>query len=122
MKHGAILLSCLLLVSAAMGQQRSSMGEYQNLRLLYAGHPGSAREADFVNFLKQYFTAVDTGDLSVFKESDAAGFDVVLFDYDGDGFKAPRPNLSRDYARSTVALGVVGAFMCDSLGLKSGYV
>jgi hypothetical protein len=122
MKPVYVFAVCLLLASIAMAQEPSAMGEFGSLRLLYAGHPGSAREADFVKFLKEYFKTVDTDDLATFKESGADGYDVVLFDYDGDGFKAPQPKLSQDYARSTVTLGVVGAFICGSLGLKPGYI
>jgi hypothetical protein len=50
------------------------------------------------------------------------GHDVVILDYDGDGFKAPRVNLPRSYARSTVTVGVVGAIISGDMGLKTGYL
>ena len=92
------------------------------LRILYAGHPGSAREKDFVEFLSQHFTQVQTADLATFTDKSAEGFDVMIFDYDSQGVNAPRPSLSRNYARATVTVGVPGAIIGDQLGLKTGYL
>jgi len=92
------------------------------LRILYVGHPGSAREKDFVGFLSTHFIEVKTADLAEFDGQQTAGFEVMILDYDGDGFKAPRPRLSREYSRPTVTVGVIGAFICGGLGLKSGYL
>jgi len=94
------------------------------MRVLYAGHPDSAREKDFVEFLGKYFTQVRTGDLATFSDKSAKGFDVTILDYDGDGtaaFKFPRPKLSLNYARATVTVGVAGALICSQLRLKTGY-
>jgi hypothetical protein len=91
------------------------------MRILYAGHPGSAREKDFVEFLGKHFTQVQTGDLATFGDKSADGFAVAILDYDGDGFKAPHPNLSQNYARATVTVGVAGAFIGNQLRLKTGY-
>lgn len=92
------------------------------LRILYAGHPGSARERDFVGFLAKHFGTVKTGDLKTFKAGDAQGFDVTILDYDGDGFKAPRPALPQGFSRPVITVGVVGGFICGSLNLKTGYL
>jgi len=92
------------------------------LRIFYAGKPGSAREADFLTFLKQHFRQVNTGDLASFNPRQATDTDVILFDYDGDGFKAPRPNLPAGYARPTVTIGVAGGLFCSQRGLKTGYM
>jgi hypothetical protein len=92
------------------------------LRILYVGHPGSSREADFSAFLKQHFRQVNTGDLAGFTVRQTADADVVLVDYDGDGFKAPRVRLPEDYARPTVTIGVAGGLLCSQLRLKTGYL
>jgi hypothetical protein len=92
-----------------------------DLRVFYAGHPGSQREADFAGFLRQHFRDVATGDLAGFNGRQADGFDVVLLDYDGDGFKSPRPSLPETYTRPTVTIGVAGAFICSQRQLKIGY-
>ncbi len=92
------------------------------LHILYAGHPGSERERDFVRFLAKHFGTVKTGDLKAFKERDAQGFDVTILDYDGDGFKAPRLALTRGFSRPVITVGVVGALICGSLNLKTGYL
>jgi hypothetical protein len=91
------------------------------MRILYAGHPGSAREKDFVEFLGKNFTQVQTGDLAAFNDKSADGFDVMILDWDSQGFNAPRPSLSRDYARATITVGVPGAIIGDQLRLKTGY-
>jgi hypothetical protein len=94
----------------------------KDLRVLYAGHPGSQRERDFVEFLSRHFGTVKTADLATFKDGDSQGFDVTLFDYDGDGFKAPRPAITVAFTRPAITVGVVGGFICDSLRLKTGYL
>ena len=93
-----------------------------NLRILYTGNPGSRREKEFIKFLTGHFTKVEAGDLAGFKESDAKGFDVIILDYDGKGFDAPRPQLSPEYARPTVTVGVAGALICGNMSLKTGYL
>ena len=93
-----------------------------DLALLYVGHPRSARENDFVTFLDEPFKEVKTADLASFAGDQAAGFDIIILDYDGDGSKAPRPVLPADYARATVTVGVVGSSICGGLRLKTGYL
>lgn len=93
-----------------------------NLRILYVSNPQSARAKDFVNFLSKHFTTVQTGDLKAFRETNSEDFDVTIFDYDGDGFKSPRIRLSRNFPRPVVTVSVTGAFICDNLSLKTGYL
>ncbi len=99
-----------------------SASEKIGLRILYVGHPDSAREKDFVNFLTKQFKAVETADLKDFNEGQTDGFDVTILDYDGDGFKSPRPNISRNFSRSMVTVGVTGALMSSRWNLKTGYL
>jgi hypothetical protein len=93
-----------------------------DLRILYAGVPNTELAADFVDFLAKHFEQVETADYNAFKEGQSSGFDVVILDYDGVGFNAPRPSISREYSRATVTMGVPGAFVCSSLSLKTGYL
>jgi len=93
-----------------------------DFRILYAGHPGSDREKDFVGFLSKHFKEVQTADLEGLRDSQLGGFDVAILDYDGDGFKAPRPAITRKHDGPVLTVGVIGAFICDRLGLKSGYL
>lgn len=93
-----------------------------DLKVLYAGHPGSDREKEFVEFLKQHFTEVSTDDLAKFTGASAGKFDVVLLDYDGDGFKSPMPNISGNYTKPTVTLSVTGGLLCSRMRLKTGYM
>jgi len=122
-----IVLVCLSIWIAYEFKQASNVKLTEglgkiDLRILYAGHPDSAREKDFVQFLKEHFVGVATGDLAGFKEKHAKGFDVIILDYDGDGSKAPRPRLSSEYTRPTVTVGVAGALICGSVSLKTGYL
>jgi hypothetical protein len=101
---------------------KTDVSEKIGLRILYVGHPDSAREKDFVNFLTKQFKAVETADLKDFNEGQTDGFDVTILDYDGDGFKSPRPNISRNFSRPMVTVGVTGALMSSRWNLKTGYL
>jgi hypothetical protein len=109
-------------VTEVLQTEDEPAGDKIDLKILYAGHPGSEREQDFSRFLRAHFAKVATTDLSRFKEEQADGFDVILLTYDGDGFKAPRPHLSRSFSRPMMTVGVPGAFICGSLNLKMGYL
>jgi hypothetical protein len=109
-------------VSSAQSPAAPAAGELGKLRILYAGHPDSDREKDFVQFLSQYFNTVKTADLSAFKETDTEGFDVTILDYDGDGFKAPRPDISLGFSKPLLTVGVPGGLMCSGWRLKLGYL
>ena len=100
----------------------SNAVEKIELRILYAGHPGSAREKDFVYFLNQHFVRVVTGDLAKFDGAQAKVADVVLLDYDGDSYKAPQPNVGKDYRRATVTVGLAGGVFCSKRHLKTGFL
>lgn len=93
-----------------------------DLKILYAGHPGSEREEAMVTFLREHIAEVQTCDLKGFREEQAEGFSVTVMDYDGDGFKAPRPSLSQSYSRPLMTVGVAGAFICGNLSLKMDYL
>jgi len=100
----------------------TDMTEKIDLRILYAGLPDTDRAKDFVNFLSKHFKQVETTDYNTFTGEEAADFDVAIIDYDGLEFKAPRPNVSRQYAGAAVTMGVPGAFICSRLSLKTGYL
>jgi len=91
------------------------------LRVLYVGNPGSDRAKDFVGLLEKHFAKVGTGDLQAFKEEQTRDFDVVVLDTGDLARNAPRPQLSTDYARPTITIGVAGAQLCSGLKLKTGY-
>jgi hypothetical protein len=114
----ACALWLLMPLAAALGQT----GQKINLSIFYAGHPASAREADFLQFLRAHFNQVATGDLATFDGAQSPNSDVVIFDYDGEGFSAPRPNLPNSYSRPTITIGVVGGLICNQLRLKTGYM
>jgi hypothetical protein len=142
----AAALLVLLLAGAGSHAQSASAppaAEVSKLRILFVGHPGSEREKDFVQFLGQHFEIVKTADLNAFaqagfKDQDAEGFDVTILDYDGDGFKAPRPRIvprfldfdvrsspslaGRWFSRPLITVGVAGGLMCSQWGLKTGYL
>ena len=96
------------------------------LRILYAGHQGSSREKDFIDLLSKYFTEVRTVELTKFTGKNTPGFDVAILDYDSD-FPGKIDdtfftNLSKDYSRPTLTIGVTGANICGRLKLKTGYL
>ncbi len=92
-----------------------------DLRILYAGLPDTDRQKDFVKFLSGHFEKVGVGDYLNFRAEQANGFDVVILDHDGADFRAPRPDVPRDYSRATITMGVPGALICSNLGLKTAY-
>lgn len=98
---------------------QADTGEKINLRLLYAGVPNTDRAKDFVDFLAKHFEQVETADYNAFKQEESSGFDVVILDY---APRPNRPNISREYSRATITVGVPGADICSSLSLKTGYL
>src|SRR5262245_14738476 len=84
------------------------------LKVLYAGNVDSPRGKDFTTFLGGHFATVTAVDLGKFREADARGHDVIVFDWtsiyprDKDGkvrndprapaiAMPPAPRLSRDF-------------------------
>jgi hypothetical protein len=107
---------------AVESQKTCTSSEKIGLRILYAGLPNTDRAKDFVDFLTKYFQHVETADYNTFTGSHTADFDVAIIDHDGADTRAPRPDISRQYARATVTMGVPGAFICSQLSLKIGYL
>lgn len=131
LSYTLLMLSCKKLpptpaeksvAATAPAQESVSAGEKLSLSIYYAGHPGSSREKDFAEFLAKHFTKVQTGDLAAFNGSQSNGFDVTILDYDGDGFKSPKPGIPNTFDRPVVTMGVTGAFLCGSLNLKTDYL
>lgn len=98
-----------------------------NLRVLYVGEPDTDREKDFVGFLEKHFAKAGKADLEKVEAKDAEGFDVVIVDYSeltikGNAIVTPRMPFGRGYSRPILTIGAAGALVCDSLGLKTGYL
>jgi hypothetical protein len=98
-----------------------------DLRVIYFGHPQSPRARDFVGFLEMHFSKVGQGDLDTFRESDAAGYDVTLLDYDelkvvNNRIQMPKTVVSKQYIRPTVTIGAMGALVSERLGFQTGYL
>ena len=104
-----------------------------NLRVLYAGNPGSDREKDFSAFLGKHFAKVGTADYQKFSKNQAEGYDVVILDWtsiyprdkDGKmkrefhGLNSPTPpGLLETYDRPTVMIGAAGGLLAGRLRLK----
>jgi hypothetical protein len=115
----------LLLVAPLSADDRLDM------RVLYCGDPGSAREADFRSFLEKHFTKVTVGDLSKFKEDQAKAEDVVIFDWsylnwgkDGTDDKRTQQkyeaiaSLPQDFSRPAILIGETGGSVGKQLQLK----
>jgi hypothetical protein len=93
-----------------------------DLRILYAGLLGTERAKDFTDFLSKHFKEVKTTDYMTFTGTEPITFDVAIIDHNGLGFNAPLPKISPQYARATITMGVPGAFLCERLKLKTGYL
>jgi hypothetical protein len=126
------LLAAVLAALAASGQPASA-AEKVNLRVLYAGNPGSPRAKDFVSFLGQHFARVGATDYEKFKAEEAKGFDVVVFDWtsiyprDEGGkidskaasLRSPKaPRLPPDFDRPAVLIGAADGDVAGPLRLK----
>jgi len=92
------------------------------------GLPHTERKEDFVSFLSGNFKEVKTVDLYAFKEEQTNNSDVVILDKDGIewGSRGGRPlrdlQVSAQYSRPTLSLGIPGAFWTDRMRLKTGYM
>jgi hypothetical protein len=122
----AVLTWLLLLAGPALGDGQEPPPWNRNLKILYAGRPGSDREKDFVAFLQKYFDVVQTGNLETFKEADTQGFDVTVLDWDWNGndsndFQGPKPVLPESFSRPLITLGVPGSWLCSHWRLKTSY-
>ena len=108
-------------------------GEPFDLKVLYAGNPGSDREKDFRSFLGRHFARVGTADYQKFTEDQAKPYDVVIFDWtsiyprDKHGKIKPTferlnsptpPKLSEDFDRPAVLIGAAGGSLAGPLRLK----
>ena len=93
-----------------------------DLRILYVGLPNTERQKDFVEFLSKHFKRVDTADYNTFKEEQTEDCDVAIFDKDGLEWKALDINVSSQYSRATISMGVPGAFWVRRVSSKMGYM
>ncbi len=124
-----LITSCILafLVLPCAGQQELSPDGKISLRILYAGMPNTAREKDFISFLRKHFVSAKSVDFSSFTEVQAKNSDVVILDKDGiqwasrGGNPLSKIKLPQTYSRATLSLGIPGAFLYDRMNLKPGY-
>jgi hypothetical protein len=131
MRYG--LLAAALAALAVSGRPAAA-AEKVNLKVLYAGNPGSPRAKDFVAFLGQHFAGVGETHYEKFQADEAKGFDVVVFDWtsiyprdpDGKidskregGIHTPKaPRLPADFDRPAVLIGAAGGSLAGPLRLK----
>jgi hypothetical protein len=128
MRIGWLALTAVL----ALGLN-SRAGEPIDLKVLYAGNPGSDRQKEFTSFLQKQFAEVGSTDYRTFSEGDSRGYDVVILDWtsiyprdeDGkikevnNGLNSPTPpKLAESYDRPTILIGAAGGFVAQSLRLK----
>lgn len=118
-----LILPLAILAAQAEGAEEIQTASYKSeLKILYAGLPNTDRTKDFMDFLSKYFSKVEFTNYSTFNEKKTTGFDVIILDYDGTTFNPPIPQISLSYCRSTVTMGVPGAFICSRLSLKTSYL
>lgn len=107
--------------------------ELTDLKVLYAGNPGSERAHDFCSFLKTRFTQVESKDFQTLTDDAANGYDLVIFDWtsiyprDRLGHLLPLdpsvtwpspPKLSATFHRPSILVGAAGGVLASSLRLK----
>ena len=109
-------------ISASEKIKQAGTSEKLDLRILYVGLPGTERQKDFVEFLSQHFRQVDTADYNTFKEEQTKDCDVAIFDKDGLEWKPLDIEVSGQYSRATISIGVPGAFWCRRVSSKMGYM
>ena len=93
-----------------------------SLNVLYVGLPDTDRQQDFVSLLREHFEQVGTADYFAFQEDQTRGYDVVILDKDGLEWKAFDIRVSPTYSRSTLTVGVPGAFWVRSVSSRMGYM
>lgn len=93
-----------------------------DLRVLYVGLQDTERQKDFVTFLGKHFKQVDTADYYTFEEEQTKDYDVAILDKDGIEWAALDIDVSHEYSRATVSIGVPGAFWIRRVSRKMGYM
>ncbi len=124
----------LALAATLLGARPTAAAELLDVKVLYAGHPGSDREEDFRSFLRAQVRQVATTDFRTFTVEQARDYDVILFDWtsiyprDHDGRIASHagvldiptpPRLPTDFDRPAILIGHAGGSVADALRLKA---
>ena len=102
--------------------ENAGVSEKMDLRILYVGLPDTERQKDFVTFLRGHFKQVDTADYNAFGEEQAKDCDVAIFDKDGIERQALDIEVSEQYSRATVTIGLPGALWGRSRNMKTAYM
>jgi hypothetical protein len=128
---GAATAALLVLGSSCTAE------ELIGLKVLYAGHPDTSRTKDFVSFLEKHFAKVGSADFSKFREANAKGYDVVIFDWTsiyprnktgaidnsaGSITMPPAPQLSPSFAKACVLIGAAGGQLAGTRQLKINWL
>jgi len=94
-----------------------------DLRVVYAGQPGTARATSYERFLKARFEAVTVASKSDLGGLDLSGADVLIVDGEpmSGGAKLPSGLTLDDFPLPTVLVGGSGGGVGDALGLKLGW-
>ena len=126
MKLTSLVLICVCLAGVARAE------EVAPLNVLYAGNPGSPREAEFVELLQNNGAAVGKIRLTDVTKEAAANYDVVILDWTSvmgkgaDGQPSldmpPIPKLSDDYDRPTILIGAVAGHYGNTNKLKISWL
>jgi hypothetical protein len=137
MKVRTCLLAMLAVTSILPAAPRASAADVIPLKVLYAGKPGSDREADFVALLEKHFAKVGKAELPKLTAEQAAEWDVVVMDWtavlirDAKGKYTehspqiempPLPKLGDDYAKPTVLIGAVAGQFGNAHKLKINWL
>ena len=122
-----LLVAFLVLWWPALSPAQTAPAAKIELKILFAGTPGTARQKEFVEFLQAHFTQVDTADVAKLRAQDADKCDVLLIDAAAkagaaNALDVPRLSLPDNFSKPTVTIGVMGGLFTSGRGLKTGYL
>lgn len=104
--------------------------EREDLSILYAGYPGGPREKAWTEFLKRWFSKVESIDLRKLSVRSAADFDVVVADWTSryengrynPGAERHNTSLGKDFTKPIIMIGAVGAELTRRIKLKTDWL
>lgn len=124
-----------LLVGAILCGPRALAGDgipggRDDLSILYAGYPGGPREKAWVEFLRKWFSKVESIDLKKLDVRSAADFDVVVADWTSrytngrytGGAKKHNTSLGKDFTKPIIMISAVGAELTRRMKLKTDWL
>ncbi len=123
----AVVVACR---PVAFAEDVVRSAEREDLSILYAGYPGGPREKAWIDFLRKWFSKVESIDLRKLSGRSAAAFDVVVADWtsrykDGSynsGAPSHNNSLGKDFTKPLIMISAVGAELTRRMRLKTDWL